>query len=63
MRADAASAGFYVGTNGAKFPRVQLLSIEGLLLGGQRVEHPDYAPGVNFKRARPESSETQGTLL
>ncbi len=63
MRADAASAGFYESTNGKKFPRVQLLSIKGLLSGTHRAEHPDYAPNVNFKKAKPESTDKQGRLL
>lgn len=63
MRADAASAGFYESANGKKVPRVQLLSIDGLLSGRQRAEHPDYAPNLNFKKAKPESDTTQGQLL
>jgi hypothetical protein len=63
MRADAAAAGFLTAANGKKYPRVQLLTIEGLLAGAERASHPDYAPDVNFKKAKRESSETQGTLL
>lgn len=63
MRADAAAAGFLTAANGKKYPRVQLLTIEGLLTGAERASHPDYAPDVNFKKAKRESSETQGTLL
>jgi hypothetical protein len=43
MIADAASAGFYESATGKKYPRVQLLTIEGLLSGKQRAEHPDHA--------------------
>ena len=63
MRADAASAGFYESPNGSKYARVQILAIDGLLARTERPEHPDYAPNLNFKKARPESSETQGRLL
>jgi site-specific DNA-methyltransferase (adenine-specific) len=63
MRADASSAGFYVSANGRRFPRIQLLTVNGLLSGTQRAEHPDYAPNLNFKKAKPESTETQGNLL
>ncbi len=56
MRADAASAGiFHGGPDGqTQYPRVQLLTIEGLLSGKQRVEHPDYVKNVNFKKAKRE---------
>jgi len=42
MIKDAASAGFYESPNKKKYPRVQLLTIEGLLSKKQRAEHPDY---------------------
>ncbi len=64
MLADAASAGLYTSVNGKlKVPRVQLLTIEGLLNGMQRAEHPDYEQGMNFKRAKAEASDEQQTLI
>ena len=63
MVADAASAGFYESANGRKFPRVQLLTIEGLLAGKQRAEHPDYLPDINFKKAKTEATGEQKKLL
>ena len=54
MIRDAASAGFYESRNGKKYPRIQLLSIEGLLSGNTRAEHPDYEPDLNFKKATTE---------
>ena len=55
MKKDAASAGFFEWhAGGKKSPRVQLLTIEGLLSGTHRAEHPDYEPNVNFKKARRE---------
>ena len=54
MRADSASAGFYESDAGQKYPRVQFLTIEGLLSGKQRAEHPDYVKDVNFKKAKRE---------
>ena len=62
MVKDAASAGLYSSPNRKKFPRVQLLTIDGLLSGKQRAEHPDYAPDLNFKKARTESSGQQTEL-
>ena len=63
MKADAAAAGFYSSLNGKKYPRVQFLTINGLLSGVQRAEHPDYSPNVNFKKAKAENTETQNRLL
>jgi hypothetical protein len=63
MVKDAASAGFYESATGKKYPRVQLLTIEGLLSGKQRAEHPDHAPDLNFKKARAESNAAQKPLL
>ncbi len=56
MIGDAASEGFYESPNGKKFPRLQLLTIEGLLEKKQRAEHPDYLPDLNFKKAKQEAS-------
>ncbi len=64
MIKDAASAGFYTSVNGKqKVPRVQLLTITDLMEGKARAEHPDYAPDLNFKRAKKESMEKQPDLL
>lgn len=63
MLADAASAGFYTSAVGKKFSRVQLLTIEGLLSGTHRAEHPDHQPDLNFKKAQAEASSVQKKLL
>ena len=62
MIADAASAGFYTSVAGKKIPRVQLLTIEGLLSGTQRAEHPDHQPDLNFKKAKAEANAQQPGL-
>ena len=62
MVKDAASAGFYTSATGKKYPRLQLLTIEGLMTGTQRAEHPDAAP-VNFKQAKKEAVGQQPELL
>ena len=46
-----------------KVPRVQLLTITDLLDGKARAEHPDYAPDLNFKKAKKEKTEEQPGLL
>lgn len=63
MVKDAASVGFYEGVAGKKFARVQLLTIDGLLNDTQRGEHPDYEPGLNFKKAKAESDAEQQSLI
>jgi len=64
MLADAASAGFYVNAVGQRIARIQWLTIEGLLAGNERLEHPDYVPDVNYKRAKaakPKHKQTDWT--
>jgi site-specific DNA-methyltransferase (adenine-specific) len=64
MIKDAASAGLYTsGNEKMKVPRVQLLTIEGLLSGAQRAQHPDYEPDLNFKKAKSEASSLQEEFL
>jgi hypothetical protein len=61
--APAASAGFYESATGKKYPRVQLLTIEGLLDKTQHAEHPDHAPDLNFKKAKAEANAAQKVLI
>ncbi len=64
MKSDAASAGFYTASNGKKYACVQLLTIDGLLTGQQRAEHPDHVKNVNFKKAKREpKKQTQKELF
>ena len=48
---------------GWKFPRVPLLTIEGLLDKTQRAGHPDDEPDLNFEKARQEARGEQKPLL
>ena len=63
MVGDAASAGFYESAIGKKYARVQLLTIDGLLSGRQRAEHPDHQPDLNFKKAKAEKNAAQKELI
>jgi site-specific DNA-methyltransferase (adenine-specific) len=71
MIGDAASAGFYQRENphkageliGARYARIQLLTIEGLLNHTQRALHPDVEPDLNFKKAEMEARAKQKELL
>ncbi len=62
MKKDAASAGFFewktidLSPTGKKSSRVQLLTIEGLLAGTHRADHPSATPHANFKKARREKA-------
>ena len=57
-----ALAGFYESPNEKEYGRLQLLPIEDLLAGTERVKHPDYEPdtGYNCPRAGavPPASST-----
>ena len=69
MSTEAVAAGFCESASGKKYPRLQLLTIESfltiesLLAGTARPEHPDYEPDLNFKKARAEASGEQAELL
>lgn len=61
---EAASAGFVeidMGTGTARFPRIQLLTVEGLLSGAEHPRLPIVDSTV-FKKARREEKRTQGEL-
>jgi site-specific DNA-methyltransferase (adenine-specific) len=60
MRKEAAEAGFYTSADGSRYPRVQLLTIHGLLEGTERLERPLHVRDVTFKRAprsRPAAAQ------
>ena len=59
----AVSAGYYTDGSGRKFPRIQILTIEDLLSGQARAEHPDHKPDLNFKKAKKEASGKQAELF
>ncbi len=63
MVAEAAKAGFYTSASGKKYPRLQILTIAGLLDGTQRAGHPDHAPDMNFKKVKAEKTTRQAVLL
>lgn len=56
MQTEAVSAGFYESPFYGQFPRVQILTIEGLLNGTERAQYPDLSRGAHtFKKAERES--------
>lgn len=64
MVVEAASAGFYESPHHGKFPRLQVLTIEGLLAGTERPSYPDMSAGLTFKKApREKKKGTQEGLF
>jgi DNA modification methylase len=66
MIAEAAGAGFYTSPlTGANFPRMQILTIDGLLAGSEQARYPRMdAGGLTFKKAKREEKQAeQGKLL
>lgn len=55
MNEEASAAGFYDSPAGASFPKIQILTIEGLLTGSEQARYPDLARGgLTFKQAKVE---------
>jgi adenine specific DNA methylase Mod len=63
MTSEAAASGFYESATGKKYARLQILTIDDLLSGRKRAEHPDHMPDLNFKKAKTESDTKQEDLL
>ncbi len=51
MKREAAEAGFYTSSDGTKYPRLQLLTIQGLLEGAQHLQRPLHVRDITFKPA------------
>ena len=61
MKAEAASAGFYHSDGyNEDWPRLQILTIEGVLEGRERPEFKNVNPNVSFKKAKREVSAHKG---
>ena len=61
MREEAVKTGFYESPiTGAAFPKLQILTIAGLMEGKERAQYPDLsAGGVTFKKAKREEKVTE----
>lgn len=59
MEVEAVKEGFYTSpATGAEFPRIQILTIKGLLDGSERARYPDLAQGGHtFKKARRDEGK------
>lgn len=65
MVRECTTAGFYRASNGRDYPRIQILTIEGLLTGRERPEFFDMNRGdLTFKKAQREMpTGKQGELF
>jgi hypothetical protein len=63
MRREAAEAGFYTSSDDTKYPRLQLLTIEGLLDGTERLERPLHVRDVTFKPAPKHRGASENLRL
>lgn len=61
MLVEAAGAGFYTSPlTGANFPKLQILTIEGLLAGTEQARYPHMdGGGLTFKKAKREEKEAE----
>jgi len=50
MRQEAVKAGYYESPVGASFPKIQILTVEGLLKGIERARYPDLMQGGLMSR-------------
>jgi hypothetical protein len=57
MIKEAASAGFYQSPNHGQFPKIQILTIDGLLTGQESPKYVDLSRGgASFKKAQVEQT-------
>lgn len=64
MITEAAKAGYYDSPIGASFPKIQILTIKGLLEGTERPGYPDLARGGHtFKKAKKEEPSVEQKSL
>lgn len=64
MREEAIKAGYYESATGASFPKIQILTVKGLIDGTERPNYPDLTRGgLMFNKARREQTEKQRDLF
>ena len=61
MITEAATAGFYESPAGPSYPKIQILTIEGLLHKRERAEFPDFGKGRMTLKAAPREKKKQGS--
>jgi adenine specific DNA methylase Mod len=65
MKEEAVKAGYYTAPSGTNFPKLQVLTVKGLLAGTERARYPDLsAGGHTFKKATvDQGTADQGKLF
>jgi len=64
MRKEALAAGFYNSPHNGAFPKIQILTVAGLLSGHERPQYPDWTAGkLTFKQAPKAKKEGQQLTL
>lgn len=64
MKTEASAAGFYESPLGLNFPKIQILTIAGLLSGNEQARFPDLSRGgLTFKQALREEKPVDQTKL
>jgi DNA modification methylase len=64
MKEEAIKAGYYESPSGANFPKIQILTIEGLLNGTERANFPDLMRGgLMFKKTKTDIKEKQDKMF
>jgi site-specific DNA-methyltransferase (adenine-specific) len=65
MMTEGVGTGYYTSPlTGAKFPKLQVLTVDGLLSGKERAEYPRMdAGGLTFKKAKREQAEPEQKKL
>lgn len=64
MKEEAAAFGFYETVGTLMFPKLQILTIRGLLAGTISARYPDLTRGgLTFKKAKKEKTEEQDHLF
>jgi site-specific DNA-methyltransferase (adenine-specific) len=64
MKTEASAAGFYESPLGLSFPKIQILTVSGLLAGNEQARFPDFSRGgLTFKQAQREEKPVDQTKL
>lgn len=64
MKEEAVKAGYYSSPTGADFPKIQILTIDGLLNKTEQPRYPDLMRGgLMFKKTRKERTDEQHQLF
>ena len=65
MTVEALKEGYYVSPiTGKSFPKIQILTVEGLLSGAERALYPDLSQGsITFKKAKTQAQKVDQTGL